>query len=159
MRFTLIKDIKKDRAMRPILATLLAFMFLYLLADIFVKEAGFGLFYVELSSTLFGNEEEFLEPITRASFLEFIHAEIFFIMMLLLTLSAVFVRLSNKSNTTLLVLNLVTLSALSSLIFLALSYFYLAFFLYLYIYTFFIWHLGACYMVLYSLWKLYARTL
>lgn len=157
MRFTLIKNLEKDGAMRPILSGLLIFMFLYLVVDIFVKEANFGLFTESVASTLFGDEEEYLDPISKASFLEFIHTEIFFIMMILLTLSAVFVRLCSKSKVNLLLLNVVMVFALASLISLGGAYFYSSLFISFYVWSFFIWHIGAFYMIVYSLWKLYAK--
>ena len=38
MRFTLIKNLNKDKTMKPILVGLLSFTLLYLLIDIFVKK-------------------------------------------------------------------------------------------------------------------------
>ncbi|EDZ61416.1 conserved hypothetical protein [Sulfurimonas gotlandica GD1] len=49
------------------------------------------------------------------------------------------------------------ISAITSLTAIALAYFVSAIFIYLYIITFFIWHLSAVYMILYSFWKLYAK--
>ena len=105
MRFTLIKDIKRDNSMKPILNGLLLFTLLYLVSDIFVTYHSFGLFAEQLRTTLFGNEEEFIDPMSQALFLEYIHTQIFFMMMLLLTLSAVFARLCSKKRYMLLFIN------------------------------------------------------
>lgn len=155
MRFTLIKDLKQDSMMKPILSGLLIFILIYLISDIFVKASSFGISLDAVTTTLFGNEDEFIDPISTASFLEFWHMEIFFIMMILLTLSSVFIRLSNSSRYKIIVLNLVMISALLSLISLVLSFFLTPEFLVIYLVSFFTWHLSAIYMVLYSLFKLY----
>ncbi|EHP31085.1 hypothetical protein SMGD1_2563 [Sulfurimonas gotlandica GD1] len=155
MKFTLINNIKKDNAMRLILTGFLSFILLYIISDVLVKSFGFGISVETINITLFGSEENFIDPITKASFLEFWHVEIFFMMMVLLTLSAVFIRLANRSRT--FMTNTLMISAITSLTAIALAYFVSAIFIYLYIITFFIWHLSAVYMILYSFWKLYAK--
>ena len=155
MRFTLIKDLKQDSMMRPILSGLLLFTLLYLVSDIFVKNFSFGIFEESIKTTLFGNEDEFLDPLTTSSFLEFWHMEIFFTMMILLTLSAVFIRLSGAKGFNIIIVNAVMVSALISLVTLVLSFFVNAAFIQLYVLSFFMWHICAIYMSLYSLWRLY----
>lgn len=157
MKFTLINNIKQDKAMRLILTGFLGFILLYLVSDVLVKYSSFGIFPETIKTTLFGNEDEFIDPITTSSFLEFWHTEIFFMMMILLTLSAVFIRLAKKSRVAM--TNTLMISAILSLVTLALSYFADSSFVYLYVLTFFIWHLSAVYMIFYSLWKLYAKSI
>ena len=155
MRFTLIKDLKQDSMMKPILGILLLFTLLYLLSDIFVKSYSFGVFENTIKTTLFGNEDEFLDPLSTSAFLEFWHMEIFFIMMILLTLSAVYIRLSGAQRFNIFIVNAVMISALLSLISLALSFFLYPELVQLYVLSFFTWHICAIYMSLYSLVKLY----
>ena len=155
MRFTLIKDLKQDTMMKPILSGLLIFTLLYLISDIFVKSSSFGIFEEMIKATLLGNESEFLDPITTSAFLEFWHMEIFFIMMILLTLSAVFIRLSGAKGFNIIIVNAVMISALISLVALGFSFFVNAAFVQLYVFSFFTWHICAVYMSLYSLLKLY----
>ncbi|MDQ1263623.1 MAG: hypothetical protein QG559_624 [Campylobacterota bacterium] len=155
MRFTLISNLKQDKAMRSILIGLILFILLYLVSDVIVKYLNFGLFGNEIKNTLFGNEAEYIDAMTKGAFLEFWHTEIFFVMMMLLTLSSVFIRVANKSR--LLVTNIVMLSALISLSSLALAYFISPFFIDIYVITFFIWHLGALYSCFYSLWRFYDK--
>jgi len=157
MKFTLIKDIKKDKTMSLILKGFLVFIFLYLISDILVMNSNFGLSVESISSTLFGNEEEYLDPINEAAFLEFWHIQIFFIMMILFTLSAIFIRLANRSR--LIVTNILMISAISSLLAIVLAYYMASFFVSVYIFTFFIWHITAIYMIFYSFWKLNAQSI
>ncbi|MCX6076667.1 MAG: hypothetical protein NTW78_07235 [Campylobacterales bacterium] len=155
MKFTIIKDLNQDKMMKPILSGLLFFTLLYLLSDFIVKYNSFGIFPHAVQATLFGGEEEFLDPIIKASFLEFWHVEIFFIMMILFTLSTVYIRLSKASKSAIVVVNLMMISAIISLISLPLSYFFSSDFINIYITTFFIWHIFALFSALYSLKRLH----
>jgi len=159
MRFTLIKNIHKERSMVVMLTALLLSTLLYLGIDIFVKQSILGVTQTTLSATLFGDEQEFIEPISQASFLEYIHGEIFFMMMLLLTLSAAFIRVAKISFFALLTLNINLISALLSLLFLALAYFYSEIFVLLYLGSFFLWHALSVLMSIYALWRLHAKIL
>jgi len=154
LRFTLIKDLKKDKGMQPILIGLLLFIVLYIFADFVVKYSSIGLFSDALTLTILGDADQFLDPINKSSFLELIHAEIFFLMMILLTLSAVFMRLHATKKYSILVLNVTMISAIFSLITLTLSYFVSINFINLYVVSYFTWHIGALYMSLLSFWGL-----
>ena len=155
MKFTLIKDLKQDFLMKPILSGLLIFTLLYLIADVIVKNATIGIFFNDIAYNLFGNEEEFLDPMLQSVFLEFWHIEIFFIMMILLSLSAVYIRLSTMSTINLIILNTTLLSAILSLVSIVLSYFVWDSFLIVYVISFFLWHILSFYMALISLWNLH----
>ncbi len=155
MRFTLIKDLKQDKMMRPILTGLLIFILIYLIADIIVKYFSFGISFESVRTTLFGDENEYIDPISTAQFLEFWHMEIFFIMMTILTLSAVFLRLAKSDKYRVIFLNLVMISSLLTLVSLALSFFIAPIFVVIYVISFYIWHFVAIYMAFYSILKLY----
>ena len=140
--------------MKPILSGLLLFTLIYLLSDIYFTKLSLGLLSEQIQTTLFGDVDEFLDPISRASFLEYIHMQIFFMMMLVLTLSTVYIRMTNKKTYSLVVVNLLMMSALLTLLTLGLSYFLNAVFINFYVFTFFTWHIVALYMSLSSLWSL-----
>ena len=140
--------------MQPILIGLLLFIVLYIFADFAVKYSSIGLFSDALRLTILGDADQFLDPINKSSFLELIHAEIFFLMMILLTLSAVFMRLHATKKYSVLVLNLTMISAIFALITLTLSYFVSISFINLYVVSYFTWHIGALYMSLLSFWGL-----
>ena len=141
--------------MRPILSALLLFTLLHILSDILVKYVNFGIFPDAINVTLFGDEEQYIDPLSTSAFLEFWHMEIFFIMMILLTLSAVFVRVSKDDTSKTILLSALMISALFSLISLVLAFFVAKIFVLIYSILFFVWHTIAVYMILYSLGKLY----
>jgi len=140
--------------MKPILNGLLFFTFIYLLSDFFVSYHSFGLFSEQVKTTLFGNMDEFIDPITKDTFLEYIHSQIFFMMMILLTLSAVFARLCSKKSYMLFFINILMISALLSLFSLGLSFFFAPALINLYVLSYFTWHSMALSMILISLWNL-----
>ena len=146
MRFTIIKNIKKDKTMGNILNGLIIFILLYIITDFFVKHFSIGLSITDLNLSLFGNEEEFIEPLSQSMFLEFWHMEIFFIMMILLTLSTIYIRVVNNIKNYKFILNITMIFALISLTSLPLSFYISSFFSYLYVGGYFIWHFGALYM-------------
>jgi len=156
VKFTLIKNLQKDSAMSLILKGFLIFILLYLISNILVMNSSFGISVDSINSTLFGNEDEYVDPITESAFLEFWHTEIFFIMMILFTLNAVFIRVAKRSR--IILTNVLMISAITSLISLALAYYVSDFFINIYVYTFFIWHIMAAYISLYSFWKLNASS-
>lgn len=142
--------------MSLILKGFLFFILLYVVSDIFVMKSSFGISAEAVSSTLFGSEEAYIDPINEASFLEFWHTQIFFIMMILLTLSAVFIRVAKRSRN--IITNALMISALISLISLPLAFYTSKFFINIYVMGYFLWHLVAIYMIFYSFWKLNARS-
>lgn len=156
MKFTIIKNIQKDSAMSLILRGFLLFILLYLISDVFVMKSNFGISPEAVNSVLFGNEEAYLDPMNEASFLEFWHTQIFFIMMILLTLSSIFIRVAKRSRAIL--TNTLMTSAILSLISLPLAFYLSNFFVNIYLIAYFLWHLAALYMIVYSFWKLNARS-
>jgi len=156
VKFTVIKNLQKDSAMSLILKGFLLFILLFIISDIFVMKSSFGISPEAINSTLFGNDEAYIDPINEASFLEFWHTQIFFIMMILLTLSAVFIRVAKRSRNIL--TNALMISALISLLSLPLAFYLSNFFVTLYLVGYFAWHALAFYMILYSFWKLNARS-
>jgi len=156
VRFTLVKNLKKDKTMGNILKGLLFGILLYLISDFIVKYFTIGLTLEALSLSLFGNEEEFVDAMSQSVLLEFWHTEIFFIMMILLTLSSIYIRVVSQTKNYKTTLNIVMISALLSLITLPLSFYLSNNFLYIYILTYYIWHIVAIKMSLRSLWYLYA---
>ncbi len=133
-------------------------MLMYLIADIFVIDTTLGLLVEDIKMTLFGNIDEYIDPIDKSVFLEYIHGEIFFMMMILLTLSTVYARLCSIKNYSIIIINILMLSALLALISLAISYFYAPSFLSVYVLSYFIWHITAFIMALHSLWNLNFAT-
>ncbi len=141
--------------MRPLLGGLLLFILLFLSADIMLKNDHIGLTPTHLSQTLFGNEEEYIEPVTEHFLLELMHSDIFFMMMTLLTLSTVYARLCQNKRLRPININITMITALLSTLFLPLAYYLSPLFITPYIISFYIWHIMAIAMAIASLYYLF----
>jgi hypothetical protein len=157
MKFTVIKDLRKDRIMRPILSSALLFGMLFIVADLFVKHNGFGITPTAIKMSVLGDEEQFLDPLGKNVFLEFWHVEIFSIMMVCFIVSTIYIRLSNGSKKALFIVNVMLISAILSLVFLPLLYFLSSSFIYPYLFTFYTWHLCAFFASAVSLKAFYSE--
>lgn len=155
MKFTLLKDVKGDTLMRPLLGGLLLFILLFLSTDIVLKNDHIGLTQSQLSQTLFGNEEEYIEPVTEHFLLELMHSDIFFIMMTLLTLSAVYARLCQNRRLRVININVTMIAALLSIVLLPSAYYLSSLFIMPWLISFFTWHFLAIGMTLASLFYLF----
>ncbi len=154
MKFTLVKDLRSDPLMRPVLIGVLLFLLLFFISDLFVMQDQIGLHVSKASQTLYGDEAQYLDPIAPLVLLELIHANLFMSMLSLLTLSAVFIRLETREKRARLGVHLLMLSAL-----LAPALLYGASFgipLLMAVWLLFYWlnHLIALLMILFSLWRL-----
>jgi len=155
MKFLVVKNINEDKNFKPLLGGLLLFMLFYLFVNIFLKHYSIGILPLDLANNFLGNEQTYLDPMELHVFLEFWHMDIFFMMMILLTLSAVYMRINKYSKLTLLTTHINLLSAFIYLSSLAMSYFFISWFVYLSFVSFVIWHLLSVYMTSISLYKLY----
>lgn len=139
MRFVLIKDLRQDRSMRPMINLLLAFILLFFIVSPVVQHTTIGLYESKVHTTFFGNEDEFLDPINAEYFLEYLHTQIFLVMMTMVTLSAVFVRVNRNIFFTKLVVIVANSAALVFLASLALGYYLSPLFVPLYLLSYYIW--------------------
>ena len=146
MKFTLVKDLREDALMRPLLSGLMLFSGAFLVADVFLKRDHIGLDRRTLSDTLYGNEAEFVEPVSEHFLLELLHSDIFFMMMTLLTLSAVYARLSPSKRLAALLINVSMLAAVADVVLLALSFYRGSGYLLPWLGAFWTWHAAALYM-------------
>lgn len=152
MKFTLVKNLRQDPLMRPILIGLLIFFILYFTGDIFLVQNQFGSSYEALYKTYYGFEEEFIDSLSLQAILEYTHQKVFFVMMSLLTLSAVYIRVNFKSAFMIVILNITLLSAfLTQLLFILSFYYELLIFYYI---VFYMWHIMALYMSIISLYRI-----
>lgn len=153
MKFTLIKDLRSNALMRYILLFFSLFIALYLLLDSINHANIIGTHATAIKHTIFGNEEEFLEPISYTSLLEYAHQSIFTVMMLLFTQSAIFIRLFAKRAYCRPILHVTMISALLTQI-LLLSLPLHPSLVYLYITGFYLWHLLSLVMSIFAIKKL-----
>lgn len=154
MKFTLVRDLREDALMRPLLAGLLLFALLFLGADALLKSEQLGLAPSALAATLYGDEENYVDPMPATSLTEQVHASLFFMMFTLLTLGATYVRLAGGRGLRMLPMHLSMLAGLSDPALLLLAYYGDDAFVLPWLGAFWLWHAGALFMALASLARL-----
>ncbi|MEA3521678.1 MAG: hypothetical protein U9R50_01750 [Campylobacterota bacterium] len=156
MKFTLLKDLRRDPLMRPVLTGFLLFLMLFITSDLAQKREQIGLHVSSASGVIYGDEESYIDPISTVSLLEILHSDLFMVMMTLLTLSAIYIRLSPYEKLTKILLHAVMLSAILSFILLLMAHYFQSIFLILWLISLWSWHILAFCMSVESLYRLYS---
>lgn len=154
MRFTLLKDLRKDPLMRPLMGGMLLFLALFLLFDLLNARAMPGWDVEAVSTTLFGNEENFIDPIEPEVFWEMLHTQTFVTMMALITLAALFGRLCENEKAAVILVNVAMLSALFTLLALIAVFYLGSGWIIPYLTAFWLWHIASALMLLVSSYRL-----
>lgn len=155
MKFTLNNDHQSNRMMNTLLSGLLLFCLLFLTADIILKAEHFGTTFAEISLALYGDEASFIDPMPFSTLLEGLHADIFFTMMTLLTLGAIYGRVGRSKKLRLILINIMMLSALLSLLAPLGAFFISSAWIMVWMAMFLIWHVIAIFVSIISLWRLH----
>ncbi|MBN2896793.1 MAG: hypothetical protein JXK05_12975 [Campylobacterales bacterium] len=154
MKFTLIKDLRADPLMRSVMLGVLLFITLFIIADLLLKSHQIGLHVNQVALTLYGDEAQYLDPISPAVLLELIHADLFMSMLALLTLSALFIRLEPSQGRARIGVHLLFSSALLSPATLLGAHFGLSALVWAWVGLFWLWHLLALIMAASSAYRL-----
>lgn len=155
MKFTLVKELRDDALMRPLLAGLLLFMLAFLPSELLLEAERTGVTPETAAVTLYGDAENFMDPLPAETLLEQLHAKLFFTMFTLLTLGAVYIRLMGPGRFKTVPLHLTLLAALAEPPLLLLAYYRGEAYLLPWLGAFWLWHAGAFVLALVSLGLLF----
>ncbi len=155
MKFLATKSLKENPFLKNLLAGLMIFIILFLVLDVVLYSEQIGFRFEDAKNRILGNEEEFIEPILFDSLLIMIHSNLFFSMLILLILSAVWIRVSKLNTLSKWILHLLFLMAIFSNIFLLIGYFYISFGVEIWIVLFWSWHFIAIFMAIYTIYRVY----
>ncbi len=140
MKFLISKNLNSNVTFSLLLKFYTFMIFLYLAGDLFYLVHLFGLDPQSILVTLKGNEEEFIEPLSFISILEFIHVSLFLGILTLFTTMAIILRV----NLSLRHAGLIIILSMMSLLISNLSLLALHFTSYIFVYPFYIttllWH-------------------
>lgn len=151
MKFTLVKELRDDALMRPLLAGLLLFALAFLPSELLLEAERTGVTPETAALTLYGDEANFMDPLPAETLLEQLHAKLFFTMFTLLTLGAVYIRLIGTGRFKMAPLHLTLIAALAEPVLLLLAYCRGEAFLLPWLGAFWLWHLGAILLAFVSL--------
>ena len=144
MKFLSQTSLHDNPFLKNLLGGLLVFITLFLLLDILLYHIQIGLSFENAITSILGNEEEFIEPILFDSLLVMIHSNLFFSMLILLILSAIWVRISKPNSK--LFLHLLFILAILAPVFLLLGYFFGTLAIKIWVVLFLLWHFLALLM-------------
>lgn len=155
MKFLVSKDIHSNPNFTLLLGFYSLMMFFYFIGDLFYLQYFFGSSTTEILSTLKGNPDEFIEPLSLLSLLEHIHISLFLSILALFTTMAIVLRIRLTDVHKKFIILIAMLSLLISFLSLSGTYFLGDVFVYGFILTTLLWHLAGLYslsIVLLQLW-------
>lgn len=155
MKFLISKDIHSNPNFTLLLGFYSLMIFLYFIGDLFYLLNFFGSSLTEVLSTLKGNPDEFIEPLSLLSLLEHLHVSLFLSILALFTTMAVVLRIRLGYAHKKLIILISMISLQISFLSLIGTYFLHDAFVYGFILATLLWHLAGLYalgIILVQLW-------
>jgi len=148
MKFLLSKDLHSNSNFTLLLGFYALMMLFYFIGDTFYLINFFGSNINEVLSTLKGNEDEFIEPLSLLSLLEHIHISLFLAILALFTTMAIILRVQLRFLHKKLIIIISMTSLFLSFMALIGTYFYIDIFVYAFVAFSILWHLSGVYALL-----------
>ena len=140
MKFLLTKDLAYSTLLGNLMAGVVFALFFYLLLDIVLHAYVMGLDVTTLSTTLYGNLEEFIEPILIDTLLLQVHIDLFMSLFTIMIVASIYIRLFSTNVMTKRLVHLLFILGLLSPILLMVAYFTTVAFIYAWLVSFMLWH-------------------
>lgn len=143
MKFLVTKDLAYSKLLSYLMGSVVIVILMYVILDVVMHAYIIGSDVASIKSTLFGNVENFEEPILIDSLLLQVHIDLFMTLFALLILSAIYIRLySNTTSVKTMVHSLFLLGIISPIV-LLIAYLLVEVFVYLWLVSFLLWHIMA----------------
>jgi hypothetical protein len=154
MKFLVTKDLAHSTLLNYLMASVVVAILLYIGFDIVLHTYVIGLDMHNVSVTLFGDAENFVEPILIDSLLLQIHIDLFMTLFALLILSSIYIRLYSSNVLTKWIVHFLFIMGILSPLALILAYFVSTVFTGIWLISFLLWHLLASIVAVIILKKL-----
>lgn len=154
MKFLVSKDLAHSALLRNLMAGVVSALFFYLVLDIVLHAYAVGLDITTLSTTLYGNVEEFVEPILIDTLLLQIHIDLFMSLFTIMIVASIYIRLYHTKAMTKWLVHLLFILGLLSPVLLMVAYFTTVGFIYIWLVSFLLGHFLGMVMSLLILKKL-----
>jgi hypothetical protein len=154
MKFLVTKDLAHSTLLTYLMGSVVFAILLYLGFDIVLHAYVIGLDMQSASVTLFGDIENFVEPILIDSLLLQVHIDLFMTLFALLILSSIYIRLYSDNTMTKWVVHLLFLTGMLAPVSLILAYFISASLTAMWLICFVLWHILAAIVAFMILKKL-----
>jgi len=155
MKFLVTKSLHNASFFKYLIGFLSLFIILFLMTDSLLHHLQIGLTLEKASFSLFGNEEEFLEPLLFSSLLLQVHIDLFLSMFVVFVTLVSYIRLYEKSKYLTQTIHIFYLVTMASSLSLLLSYFMASnIIIFIWIILFISWHIMGLYLNSKILWKI-----
>ena len=148
MKFVISKDLEHSTLLKTLMMGVSAALFFYLLFDVVLHGLLIGSDILSISNTLYGNTEEFIEPILLDTLLLQVHIDLFMTLFTLMILSTIYIRLFSEAKTTKWLIHLMFIIGLATPLMLLVAYMGTRFFVYVWIFMLLAGHLLAIFFAL-----------
>jgi len=141
MKFLVTKDLEHSTLLTYLMSSVVFMILLYLGFDIVLHAYVIGLDMQSISVTLFGDIENFVEPVLIDSLLLQVHIDLFMTLFAVMILSSVYIRLYSSKATTRWIMHFLFILGILSPLALLLSYFVSESFTLMWLVSFLLWHI------------------
>jgi len=141
MKFLVTKDLQHSTLLGNLMLGVNVALFFYLGLDVVLHGYVLGTNITEISTTLYGNIEEFVEPILIDSLLLQVHIDLFMSLFAIMIIASIYIRLFSASKLTKKLVHALFILGLFTPITLLSAYFSSVTFVYSWIASFILWHI------------------
>ena len=143
MKFLVTKDLAHSTLLNYLIGSVVFTILLYLGLDLLLHAYSIGLDKYSLQVTLYGDAENFIEPILIDSLLLQVHIDLFMTLFSILILSSIYIRLYSSEAMTKWIVHLLFILGILAPVMLILAYFVGTFFAAMWLISFVLWHVLA----------------
>ena len=154
MKFLVTKDLAHSILLSYLMGSVVFAILLYLGLDTMLHAYVIGLDMHSVSVTLFGDVENFVEPILTDSLLLQVHIDLFMTLFAILILSSIYIRLYSSKAMTKWIVHLMFIMGMLAPLTLILAYFVSTLFTAMWLISFVLWHVLASFVAMMILKKL-----
>jgi len=154
MKFLVTKDLAHSTLLGNLMLGVCVALFFYLGLDVVLHGYVLGTNITEIGTTLYGNVEEFVEPILIDSLLLQVHIDLFMSLFGIMIITSIYIRLFSAKKSTKKLVHALFILGLFAPIALITAYFASVVFVYVWLFSFVLWHLLGMGMALVIIKKL-----
>jgi uncharacterized membrane protein HdeD (DUF308 family) len=123
MKFLISKDLEYSRLLNTLMVGVNMGLVFYLMLDILLHGYLLGIDLNQIAQTLYGNPEEFIEPILLDTLLLHVHIDLFMSLFTVMIIASIYIRLFDRETRTRWLVHLVFLLNLVAPVLLLVAYF------------------------------------
>jgi|GEM_PF-961928 len=156
MKFVISKDLEHSKLLNTLMMGVSLSLLFYLVFDVILHGFIVGSDIPTISNTLYGNVDEFIEPILLDTLLLQVHIDLFMSLLTLMILSTMYIRLFSEEKKTKWLIHLLFILGLVTPLMLLVAYMSSLFFVYMWILMLLAGHLLAIFFAVRIVKKLFS---